>query len=788
MKRPLMAAALLCVAILWIHLALGEDDYFPYRLDGLPAPEEGTEYVALGQICQIEGQKIRMRSVILFEPQDYNNSFPARYPSKTIQCKDKIIFTAEDTSALQIGMQVAVRGSITFFAAPGNPGEFDTRKYYRSLGICAELRKAELLAHDASCRKILQGAYRLRCILEERILTLMPGEEGEVMCALLFGDKSGLDRELKDLYKRNGILHILSISSLHITIIGMSLYRLLRKLRVPVIPAALAGASILLFYGAMTGFALSAVRAIGMYCLRMAAEIFGRTYDMLTALGVLAALMTLYRPYYLENAGFLLSFTAVFGVGVIYPILGHKEKERINPAEEERHRIRLYLRKIWEGIRESAAVSLSITLGTLPIQLLYYYEVPALGTVMNLLVLPLVRPLVICGICCLVPGLGMLSLPDIYILRYYEKLCLFFDRFALRTWNPGKPTFAQVLSYYLLLSGVLILFYRQQRRQEIVSKYVKAEPGGRDMTRKGSRDVLLPACKRFVSHLPGRFLAAASLILIFALPMGSRENVIFLDVGQGSCVLIRNEDGSACLYDCGSSSRSGVGRYILLPCLKYYGIRQLKAVIVSHSDNDHMNGVPELMKIAGDNGLTVGELVLSDIAVEERQERYEKLYEVFAEDEITYWSAGDSFADQQIRYTCLYPEAGHEGIETNDDSLCLLLEFVGGRILLCGDISAEAEGAVAEAYRLAADGDDRPLVLQVSHHGSRFSTSEAFLRALQPSAAVISVGKNNRYGHPHQETLERLETAGAAVFRTDHEGAVLIRTEKRRFQIRHYER
>ena len=201
------------------------------------------------------------------------------------------------------------------------------------------------------------------------------------MCALLLGEKTGMDKELKNLYKRNGILHILSISSLHITILGMTLYQLLRRLGVPIIPAALAGGLVLLFYGCMTGFGVSVCRSLGMYLLRMLAEILGRTYDMLTALGILALAMVLYHPYYLQNSGFLLSFTAVAGIGLIYPLL--EKREKIVPRYFGESGFRIRLRRALLGFRNSIAANLAISLMTLPIQLWFYYEVPTCSLIIT---------------------------------------------------------------------------------------------------------------------------------------------------------------------------------------------------------------------------------------------------------------------------------------------------------------------------------------------------------------------------------------------------------------------
>ena len=232
------------------------------------------------------------------------------------------------------------------------------------------------------------------------------------MSALLLGDKSELDGDLKELYKRNGVLHILSISSLHITIIGMSIYRLLRRTGLPVWPCALAGSVILVLYGCMTGFSVSACRAIGMYLIKMGAEILGRTYDMLTALGVMGAFMAVQNPFYLQNSGFLLSFSSVLGIGVVYPLLmpqsssGKGRESRLwggkrsgtGAAEPVREFLSGAGRGLGNALQQSFYASLSITLATLPVQLRFYYEIPVYSVFLNLFIIPFLKPMMITGL------------------------------------------------------------------------------------------------------------------------------------------------------------------------------------------------------------------------------------------------------------------------------------------------------------------------------------------------------------------------------------------------------
>jgi len=276
---------------------------------GAEALTAGETLTFTGQVYQKDSEKLYFQSVHII------SSAEASQPA--IPCKDNFICISEQETDIPLGSIALITGTFQPFSAATNPGEFDSCEYYRTLGIGGRVKDAAVLAQGEAFWHLREALYRFRLLLRLRLEKVFPAKEGAVMCALLLGDKENLDPELKELYQRNGILHILSISSLHITMIGMTVYKLLRRCRIPVCPAAAAGCGLLLLYGMMTGFSVSACRAVGMYLLRMAAEMIGRTYDMPTSMGVMAAVLVIKNPYYLHHAGFLLSFTSMIGIGIV---------------------------------------------------------------------------------------------------------------------------------------------------------------------------------------------------------------------------------------------------------------------------------------------------------------------------------------------------------------------------------------------------------------------------------------------------------------------------------------
>ena len=765
MRRPLLAAALCLVAVASIRLETGMAERGRPGIASTKQLEKGGTFLFTGQVCQKEEQAIYLQSLSIC----HGNLEDGEESAAWIPLEEKLICETGQSSEFLLGSRVTIRGEWVPYSHATNPGEFDAAAYYRTLGIGGKLRDTVVLEVGGDYWRVRESLYRLRGFFKERLYQVFSQEEGAVMSALLLGDKGELDSELKGLYQRNGILHILSISSLHITIIGMGVYKLLRKSGIPIGPAAAAGSVILLLYGGMTGFGISACRAIGMYLIRMFGELVGRTYDMLTALGVLAAIMVSANPYYLQSGGFLLSFGSVMGIGVLYPVL------QPNMAGFEGKVFGRLRRGLWGAV----LASLSVTLATLPIQLFFYYEIPVYSVFLNLFIIPLMKPLMITGLLTLLPGLGFFGVAGRLILETYKALCVIFDGLPFHTWNPGCPAPWQIVLYYLLLFGVAVWAnYEKQRRSRIksVEKNFRQRVGA----------------KLYMGVLAGA-------VLVFGIRPAGENSVTFLDVGQGDCILVRTASGENYLFDCGSSSRKNIGKYVLLPYLKYYGIQEIDAMFLSHPDGDHINGALELLEAGSENHILIRQVLLPEIEERAREEAFgELLHSVRAAGQaqgspvrIGYLSAGAAWDLGSATFTCLHPGKGWSGTDTNAYSECFLVEFKGRRkgsvsdgkwtLVLTGDVEGAGEKALRE--ELQALHINKVTVFKAAHHGSRNATSMELLEQLQPELTVISCGRDNRYGHPHEELIERLQKIDTHIMGTAKSGAVRVTFREGRLKV-----
>ena len=800
-KRPLLCGCLMLIAVIVLYQRLVDP---PPWEPQLPGEWDGQLLTVTGQVYEKEvrtlyGQEVLilyLKSVTVLSDTGSGDGESIPYISEQ-KIKDKLIcrLSAEQAAWLNmsaggltgqkgiapaleqqicLGSRVAVQGKLELYTHATNPGEWDSADYNLITGVAGQLKQAQLLGSDNGKWQIREWLYRCRIWLKGRLYQALPQKEASILARMLLGEKYGLDQEVKELYQNNGIAHVLAISGLHITLLGMGLYRLLRRCGCPIVPAAIAGGCMILLYGGMVGWGISAVRAIGMYLIRMLGEIWSRQYDMLTAMGVLAAGMVCRNPRLVYHCGFLLSFGAVAGMGWLYPALqkslsdgGLERAIRLRRAEGSRDSYALKSLTLLQGLIKSLLASLCITLATLPVQLYFFYQIPVYGTLLNLLVLPLMGILVAGGLALMVlPAILPVRWGIMGILSLYEGLCHIAEVLPGHLWITGRPKWWQIVGYYgLLIITVNLWKYRQQGMSESTETLGKQK---------------YFSAKQISGW--GCLLLLTMTVMLLTRRFDNGFTMTMLDVGQGDCICVHTSQGQNYLFDAGSSSRSSVGEYVLIPYLKYQGIHTIDGIFVSHSDMDHVNAIRELL--TDSSGIRIKVLYLPRLA-EPLPELFEEFENLAREAgcQVVYLSQGMGWQQGDFRLTCLWPEAGYAG-ESNAGSACYLLEEGKLQILFTGDVEGEGERALSACLaKMHISGLD---VLKVAHHGSRYSTSGTFLQTVSPQLALISAGRNNSYGHPHGETLQRLEKAGCTTLQTPESGAIIICYTYNKIGIKEY--
>lgn len=591
---------------------------------------------------------------------------------------------------------------------------------------------------------------------------------------------------------------------------------------------------VVVFYGIMTGLSGSTSRAVIMMGLVMIGKAKGRSADLLTSAGIASIGMAVWNPYVIRDAGFQLSFAAVAGLAVIHPVyvqtFGKKGK----------------LRQAFGVSLSSSLATLPICVFyyyQFPLYgiLLNLLVVPLVSC---LLMSALVTAG--CGIIS-IKAAELARIPAHFILILYERLCGLSEKIPFSSINVGHISVRMVLVYYLGLGVVLFILrcYAGEKNssQSTDENNSAGEEVNKSMRKSLGRDLTKPVRKK--SGRCGRYLYGIILVILLT-ALYEYANLdrsfvtVFLDVGQGDGILIRTEQGTSILIDGGSTSNQRVGEYVLLPAIRYYGMSELDYVFVTHGDADHISGIEYLLN-AEHIGVRIRNLVLAKYGDRQGLANIETLAKE-KNINVVYMEAGDKIQEKQnpdmagLTLKCLYPsgstleakqvvereadsiaeakqvaereasgitddkkiaigldnaitanvpgeEATGSGLNANDLSMVLLAKYDGRKILFTGDAGSMVEKRlILEKSILLSEID----ALKVGHHGSHSASSKGFLQTTKPQYAIISCGKKNHYGHPHEETLMQLQTIGARVYRTDQCGAIILHIQSGKIMLHGY--
>lgn len=716
-----MAAAVVVILFLAYHV-IGAQSFSALQVSELEAlVTEGEELTVYGSIQK----KLRKENGFDF------------YVKPVNQKEFVYVVLSEDgiSENLKIGQTVSVTGTVVLFHESPNPGNFNQKFYYQKQNIYVKLQEASVVVHDSTesvCSAMKEELWKIQQTLSDNIVFYAGERYGGILSAMVVGEDIWVDAELKELLQKSGIGHLLAISGLHVSFIGAGLYKIMRKIRIPISISAVSSGVALTFYILMIGGGTSAIRAWIMCLLQMGANITGREYDGKTTLAVAALVVLGGEPVLLFDAGFLLSFGAVFGIYVIAPALKIK-------------------------------VPLAIQSILLPIQLYYYYEICIYSLVWNLFAIPLstitLGSGIIGAILSLIPfvpeilinivlGVGKL------VIWIYETGSTFVLDLPFSRWVIGQPSFLWMGIYYMVLVVCMIL---QVRKKQMESE------------------------QRIRLELLGKWIPAIAIFMLVIgtqCPSGELE-ITMLNVGQGDCLLIQSPEGGNYLVDGGSSSVSKVGQYRMEPYLKQQGIGRLDYVWVTHGDSDHVNGILEMLERKR-VGVEIRHLILPP-----KIYWNENILELVAVAQTTgtqihIMNQGQRLEEGEMQVRCLWPSAEEEGLDENQASIVLSLTYGSFDMLFTGDLEKEAEETVAlyiEEGQRENILSDKYEVLKVGHHGSKNSTSEGLLERIRPVIGLISAGENNRYGHPHAETIERMEKIGCDMYMTQERGMIKISTD-----------
>jgi competence protein ComEC len=646
---------------------------------------------------------------------------------------------------LRYGDDVLADGEWERVPGPGNPGQYDRRSALARQRIHGELRIAPhdgvAIVRRGQGHPVLAAVFRLRQRWSQLLHDHVAPPHAGALQALLLGDRSELDEELAHTLRETGVFHLWVISGFNVGVVWLLLEMSLRLVGVPWRLRLLAAAAGLGGYCLLTGLAPPVARATVMAWVALGAFAWDRAISWPNALAAAALAILWGHPAQLFDPGFQLSFGAVVSLLVF--------TRRWHPWLMGRLG---WLRPAWA--RRFAALSLSATVATwvglLPVLAWYFHLVSPVSLLANLLLAPLVSAAVFLGTALL--ALGTYCEPAVrwgsYALAALLEVAIWCAEWCRRlpggSWAVAAPSPWAFGGYYGLLAVSVLRPWLGWRHGRVAVGWAGA--------------LVLWIWSAVAMH------AAQSRWLC----------VDVLDVGHGDSIVVRLPRGQVLAVDAGSEE---AGRYTVLPFLRARGIGRLDALLLTHQDADHIGGVLSLLarmpiRMLLTNGVH-GDTVLAREVERLAAARWMRV--------VTVANGMRVETGSDVLIEVLHPPAGlvpNVRPASNDNSVVVRLTKGAVRIVLTGDI--EEAGL---PWLLRATGAQRAAVVKVPHHGSRLGASgERFFDALQPRLAILSVGRIHHL--PAPETLQMLARTGARLYATRQDGAIHLRTDGRRLEVR----
>lgn len=670
--------------------------------------------------------------------------------------------------AVGYGDRISALGKLRAPRSFLNPGGFDYPDFLARQKVYAVLyvRKIEDIRIHTRGAGIFRSIQDWREEIRGAFLRSTTGEGSAVLLAMVLGEEGGLTENIRDKFMAAGATHILSISGSHLGLVALlcfwtaknSLFLLPERsyntLTLYVDPrkiAAVAAAIPVTLYAFLAGGQTATIRALIMILSGVAAVLIDREKNLPAALAAAALIAVVPDPQALFDISFQLSYLSVI---VIIFTVDTWSKLNIQPES----RMIAWLHNALLLLLISAATGLA----TAPLAALYFNQISPIGIISNMIIVPLAGAVVVpLGLISGVLSLFLNRLPfadaNQYAADLFVSIVALFSKMphaSLRAASPGPIMLAAFAVFFTSAAYWL--------RARLFARFKPLESTSKP-----------PRWTRF------GLIISVILILTALLPHLSKQKetrITFIDVGQGDSALIETKTGKVILIDGGGTrdNRFDIGRRVVAPLLWNKAVRTIDLLVLSHPHPDHMNGLLFILR-----SFKVREVWSSGL--DTKLPGCEAFEQTIREQRIPHRivSAGDNGVIGDIRLMVLHPvkSTGSSNTrkaytEENNRSVVIMLETNDIRCLFPGDIHREIEAALLENNDVSAD------LLKIAHHGSKTSSSIDFLAAVHPKIAVISAGHGNPYRHPSAEVLKRLQDAGIRVFRTDLDGAVIVKGPK----------
>ena len=664
-----------------------------------------------------------VKAVILKGPIENEYTYKYIVKAKTGQLKNKkfIIYINKNNNKLfKYGDLIKIQGEYSSPQTARNYKGFDYSKYLKTLKIYGIIKIKEVnLLKENDLNFVLISINNLKQKMIDHANKNMPQKTANLLLGLLIGQKDNIQEDIIKSFRTANLSHILAVSGAHTSYIILGLTYIITKSKAPRRIGYIITIIILLLFIIITGASYSVIRACIMSIITISAKLFYKKENFFISICVSLFIILIQNPFAINDIGLKLSFLGTIGIIVF-----------------NKNITELFIRiKIKENLAKVLSLTFSAQLMIMPITILNFNTFSVTFFISNILASPLLGIIIILGFIGIFVSFVLNPISKIlfFILNLFLELLIFISEIVTKI--PGSsilvktPNLVFVITYYIL---ILFINYFFTIKKNPIRRFQK----------KIIKICTIKNIKKIIKIIAIIFLIISFLTML-ARVINPTLKIYFIDVGQGDSTLIITPKGKKILIDGGEGKNE-----ILLPYLLDRGINKIDYIIISHFDSDHCNGLIEVME-----KIKVGKVIVSKQP--EESEEYRNILEIIKRKNIEACvvKAQDRITIEKDLYINILNPAGKlEFKDLNNNAIVAKLIYKNFSMLFTGDIE-KAEENIAQKYK----NNLKSTILKVAHHGSKTSTNEEFLKYVEPQIALIGVGENNKFGHPNQQTIEKLK-------------------------------
>ena len=625
--------------------------------------------------------------------------------------KFKYLLYTPKSITLKSGQVIDFEGEFSLPDEARNEYGFNYREYLKQRKIAGSIKsqKFEIIRNKWNpIYKIIGLKYGFRKFLNKHF----DNEAYGFINGIILADDTNIDDDVKELFKDASLLHVLAVSGMHINIIENILKKIFEKCKIHKKISQIVIINILVLYMIMIGSPVSCIRAVLMESLEGIAFVFNKKPNFKNNMIISLVIICILNPYNILNSGMWLSYMGT--IGIVYGS---------NFFDKKIMKFLKRKNKLTQFISTNISISISVQLFILPIIIYYFNNVSVSCLISNLFITPFIAPIVYLIIISIL--IHFFAPVNILISILFKEINLIAKLNHLSIYVARPPGILIILYYFLLFFVIFKL------KNNFIQNY------------------------RFFYKYKTRFLMILIISALiynscFLIPRSYLE-YDFIDVGQGDCSLIITPKHKSILIDGGDNSDYDNGEKTILPILINRHIKQIDYLIISHFDSDHVGGLFSIIE-----KYKVKRVVISKQG--ENSDNFDEFIKKIKSKKIgiILVNQGNRIdIEKNIYMDILWPNENNTIIENclNNNSIVCKLYYGKTSILFTGDIEKEAENGIVRNCRVALNST----IVKVPHHGSKSSSTETFIQAVSPNIALIGVGKNNKFGHPNDEIIERYE-------------------------------